>query len=40
MLDTFPAQNGLKPGDTSSPLPDNFTFKNATRKVQVNQNGL
>jgi len=40
MSDTFPAQNGLKLGDASSPLPDNFTFGYAIRKVQVNQNRL
>jgi len=39
MSDTFPAQNGLKLGDASSPLPD-FTFEYAIRKEQVNQNGL
>lgn len=39
MSDTFPAQNGLKLGDTS-PLPANFTFEYAIRKAQINQNRL
>jgi len=38
--DTFPAQNGLKLVDASSPVPANFTFEYAIRKVQVNQNRL
>jgi len=40
MSDIFPARNGLKLGDASSPLPDNFTFEYAIRKVHVNQNRL
>jgi len=36
--DTLPARNGLKLGDVSSPLHDNFTFEYAIRKVQVYQN--
>ena len=40
MSDIFPIRNGLKKGDTLSPLLFNFAFDCAIRRVQVNQNGL
>jgi hypothetical protein len=36
----FPIRNGLKQRDALSPMPFNFTLEYATKRVQVNQNGL
>jgi hypothetical protein len=40
LSDSFPIQNGLKQGDTLSPLLFNFSLGHAIRKVQENQLGL
>jgi hypothetical protein len=40
LSDKFPIQNGLKQGDTLSPLLLNFAFKYTLRRVQENQEVL
>jgi len=38
--DRFPIRNGLKQGDSLSPMIFNFTLEYTIRRVQVNQDGL
>jgi hypothetical protein len=40
LSDSFPVQNGLKQGDTLSPLLYNLASEYAIRNTQKNQNGL
>jgi hypothetical protein len=40
LSESFPIQNGLKQGNSLSPLRFNFALENVIRKVQENQVGL
>ena len=40
LSDRFPIRNGLKQGDTLSPVLFNYAFEYAIRRVQINQNGF
>ena len=40
MSDRFPIRNGLKQGNTLSPMLFNFALEHAIWRVQVNQDGL
>ena len=40
LSDMFPKRNGLKQGDTLSPLLSNFALEYAIKRVQVKQDGL
>jgi len=40
LFDMFPIKNGLKQGDTLSPLLVNFALEYTIKRVQVNQGGL
>ena len=40
LSEMFPIRNGLKQGDTLSPLFFNFALEYAIKRAQVNQDGL